>query len=221
MIKTVIFDLDGTLANTLADLAGAVNYALGRQGLKTYPADDYRGFVGNGVDHLVRVAMAEGYTSDGAARVKSDFYAYYADHCIDFTSKYDGIDELLGRLSADGISAAVISNKPDRFVPVILAALYPSRSFDRAWGQREGVARKPDPQALYMYLEQSGYDKSEALYVGDSNVDVVFAHNAGIRVCGVSWGFRGAGELGEAGADYIVNSAKELYDLIKRLADTE
>ena len=217
MIKTVVFDLDGTLANTLADLAHAMNYALEKQGLRSYPVDDYRHFVGNGIDNLVRVTMADRYTPDGAMIVKADFNAYYADHCRDFTEAYDGIAELLERLENDGIATAVISNKPDRFVPEILAALYPEHSFGCTWGQRDGIARKPDPTSLCMYLEEYGYDKSEALYVGDSNVDVVFAHNAGLKVCGVSWGFRGAEELREAGADHIVDHADELYNLIKRI----
>ena len=215
MIKLVVFDLDGTLADTLADLAAAMNYALDREGLRTYPTDDYRHFVGNGIDNLVRVTMADAYTTDGAARVKADFNTYYADHCKDFTAAYDGAAELLSKLNADGIETAVISNKPDRFVPEILDAIYPGHRFGFAHGQREGIARKPAPQALDILIGQSGLDKSEVLYVGDSNVDVVFAHSAGIKVCGVSWGFRGAEELISAGADCIADTADELYNIIK------
>ena len=214
MYKIIIFDLDGTVADTLADLAAAVNFALERQGLGTYPVDAYRQFVGNGVDNLVKVAMADGYTPEGAARVKEDFGSYYADHCKDLTTAYNGVGELLKKLTDDGIDTAVISNKPDRFVPVILDELYPDHRFIYAWGQREGIARKPDPEALDLLINDYGCDKSDALYVGDSNVDVVFAHNAGIKVCGVSWGFRGTRELEEAGADVIVDSVEELYQVI-------
>ena len=108
----------------------------------------------------------------------------------------------------------MISNKPDRFVPEILAKLYPRHTFLSAWGQRDEFPRKPSPESLEALIARNGYQKSETLYVGDSNVDVVFAHNAGVKVCGVSWGFRGAKELREAGADHIVNSAEELYKLI-------
>jgi len=215
MYKLIAFDLDGTLADTLADLANAMNFALGHEGLQGYPVDDYRRFVGNGIDNLVRVTMADGYTPDGAERVKAGFYAYYADHCIDFTSAYEGMGELLKKLSEDGIATAVVSNKPDRFVPGILSALYPGHSFTYAWGKQDGVARKPDPEALNRLIELCGVKKSEVLYVGDSNVDVVFAHNADVKVCGVSWGFRGEAELREAGADSIVDSAKGLYEVIR------
>ncbi|MEE3492464.1 HAD family hydrolase [Ruminococcus sp.] len=214
MMKLVVFDLDGTLADTLADLANAVNFALARQNLPTYPVDDYRHFVGNGIDNLIRVTMADAYTPEGAVRAKADFQTYYADHCTDCTVAYDGIATLLDRLDADHTATAVISNKPDRFVPEILAKLYPCHTFLSAWGQRDEFPRKPSPESLEALIARSGYQKSDTLYVGDSNVDVVFAHNAGVKVCGVSWGFRGAKELREAGADHIVNSAEELYSLV-------
>jgi phosphoglycolate phosphatase len=147
-------------------------------------------------------------------RVKAAFQAYYADHCRDYTVAYDGIAALLDRLDADQTATAVISNKPDRFVPEILSALYPHHTFLGAWGQRDEFPRKPSPESLNALIALCGCEKHETLYIGDSNVDVVFAHNAGVKVCGVSWGFRGAGELRKAGADRIVNSAEELYDVI-------
>ena len=214
-MKLVVFDLDGTLADTLADLANAVNFALARQSLPTYPVEDYRHFVGNGIDNLIRVTMGNAYTPEGAVRAKADFQAYYAEHCTDCTVAYDGIETLLDRLAADKTATAVISNKPDRFVPEILSALYPRHTFLSAWGQQEAFPRKPSPESLEALIAQNGFQKSDTLYVGDSNVDVMFAHNAGVRVCGVSWGFRGADELREAGADAIVDSAEELYLLVK------
>ena len=213
---TVIFDLDGTLADTLADLAASVNHALAEQGLPGYPTDDYRHFVGNGVDNLMRTVLADNYTPELLPLMKESFSAYYAGHCLDYTADYPGIAELLSRLDDDGITTAVISNKPDRFVPDILGHIYPDHRFAYAWGQQPDVERKPSPQALDKLIELLGADKSRVLYVGDSNVDVVFAHNAGVKVCGVSWGFRGVGELREAGADYIVYSAEELYSIITK-----
>lgn len=214
MNKLVVFDLDGTLANTLADLAAAVNYALEQSGLPTYPVDDYRHFVGNGVDNLIKVTMADAYTPKDAVKVKADFQSYYADHCKDFTTAYDGLEELLTNLSENHILTAVISNKPNVFVPEILKKLYPDHHFLCAWGQQEGVPRKPSPEALEKLIADSGLYKSEVLYVGDSDVDVIFAHNAGVKACGVSWGFRGTDELQKAGADVVVNSAEELYDVV-------
>ena len=214
MIKLVAFDLDGTLADTLADLANAMNYALNSRGLPTYPVEAYRHFVGNGIDNLVKVTMADAYTPAGAEAVKAAFNEYYAGHYLDCTVAYKGMTELLEKLGEQHIAAAVISNKPDRYVPQILNRLYPDCRFVQAWGQREGIARKPDPEALKRLLSLCGVDRDEALYVGDSNVDVVFAHNAGVRVCGVSWGFRGAGELRAAGADHITDTVDDLYEQI-------
>lgn len=214
MIKLVVFDLDGTLADTLKDLGTAMNAALATENLPGYPMEDYRHFVGNGIDNLVKVTMADGYTPDGAQRVKAAFYSYYANHCIDYTTAYDGVGELLGKLERGGIMTAVLSNKPDRFVPQILSTLYPDHRFTYAWGQREQFPRKPSPESLLHMIALCGCEKSDVLYVGDSDVDVIFAHNAGVKVCGVSWGFRGAEELISAGADYIVDSAEELYNRI-------
>ena len=182
--------------------------------LPTYPVDDYRRFVGNGIDNLIRVTMADAYTPDGAERAKADFQSYYAAHCKDCTAVYDGLPEMLRKLAENGYKTAVISNKPDVFVPEILQKLYPDHRFFAAWGQQQDVPRKPAPDALQKLVDLSGLDKSEILYVGDSNVDVQFAHSAGIKVVGVSWGFRGAEELRQAGADVIVNSAEELYEQI-------
>ena len=214
MIRLVIFDLDGTLADTLKDLGTAMNAALASENLPGYDMEAYRHFVGNGIDNLVKVTMADDWSPDGAERVKAAFYTYYADHCIDYTIAYDGVGELLCRLERDGIMTAVLSNKPDRFVPRILKTLYPDHHFTYAWGQREQFPRKPSPESLIHMIALCGCEKSEVLYVGDSDVDVIFAHNAGVKVCGVSWGFRGAEELKNAGADCLINSAEELYNRI-------
>ena len=213
-MKLIAFDLDGTIANTLADLGNAMNFALQSQGLPTYPVEDYRHFVGNGIDNLVKVTMADAYTVEGAAKVKEGFTAYYSRHYLDFTEAYEGMGELLSGLSDSGYLTAVISNKPDAFVPKILERLYPDHRFVYAWGQREGIPRKPAPDALLKVMELCGTEPADVLYVGDSNVDVIFAHNAGVKVCGVSWGFRGAEELRQAGADRIIDAADELIAVI-------
>ena len=214
MIKLVVFDLDGTLADTLADLAAATNQALARRGFDTYPVDDYRHFVGNGIDNLIMQVLADNYTPDLAAEVKADFNAYYAEHSLDYTAEYPGVAALLESLDADGIQTAVVSNKPNAFVPGILQKLYPDHRFTLAWGQQPEFPRKPAPDSLLKVIELCGVDREEALYVGDSDVDVIFAHNAGVKVCGVSWGFRGARELIKAGADRLVDTAEELREII-------
>ena len=212
--KLVAFDLDGTVADTLADLAASVNAALTLHGLPTYPRDAYRHFVGNGVDNLIRNVLADAYTPVLADQVKADFNVYYAAHSMDYTTDYPGVADLLARLSADGVMTAVISNKPDAFVPTILHALYPDHRFTYLSGQRAGIPRKPAPDALQLLLRELGVRPDETLYVGDSDVDVAFAHAAGVKVCGVSWGFRGADELRAAGADCIADNIDELAGVI-------
>ena len=214
MIRLAAFDLDGTLADTLADLAAAVNHALSIRGLPTYPADEYRYFVGNGADNLIRTVLRENFTPELAARVKADFSAYYAEHSLDYTREYPGIAGLLRELEESGVMTAVISNKPNAFVPGILRKLYPDHRFSLEWGQQEELPRKPAPDALLKAIGLLGAEKTEVLYIGDSNVDVRFGHNAGVKVCGVSWGFRGERELREAGADVIVHNADELRSVI-------
>lgn len=214
MMKLIAFDLDGTVADTLADLAASMNAALAMSGLPGYPKDAYRHFVGNGVDNLVRTAVAGAYTPALAARVKADFGAYYAEHTMDYTTDYPGIAGLLDRLSAGGVMTAVISNKPDAYVPGILQALYPGHRFTYLSGQREGIPRKPAPDALLLLMERLNVGRDQTLYVGDSDVDVAFAHAAGVKVCGVSWGFRGADELKAAGADYLADTVEELTQRI-------
>lgn len=214
MMKLIAFDLDGTVADTLADLAASMNAALAMSGLPGYPKDAYRHFVGNGVDNLVRTAVAGAFTPALAARVKADFGAYYAEHTMDYTTDYPGIAGLLDRLSADGVMTAVISNKPDAYVPGILHALYPGHRFTYLSGQREGIPRKPAPDALLLLMERLNVGRDQTLYVGDSDVDVAFAHAAGVKVCGVSWGFRGADELRAAGADYLADTVEELTQRI-------
>ena len=214
MIKLVAFDLDGTVADTLADLAAAVNHALTVRGLSPYPTEDYRQFVGNGVDNLMMTVLKEHYTPEIAEGMKRDFFDYYAAHCLDMTAAYPGIAELLRELADSGLMTAVISNKPNTFVPGILSKLYPDHHFTVAWGQQPELPRKPAPDALIKAIGECGVKREEVLYVGDSNVDVEFAHNAGVKVCGVSWGFRGADELKKAGADHIVDTARELRDYL-------
>lgn len=215
MTRFVCFDLDGTVADTLEDLANAVNFALGESHLAPHPTEDYRYFVGNGVDHLIRTALGEHFSPELADKTKRLFREYYADHCLDCTRDYAGMSELLDRLFEDGVTTAVISNKPDRFVPGILSALYPEHHFAFAWGQKEGIPRKPAPDALFLAMERLSASKEEVLYVGDSNVDVRFAHNAGVKVCGVEWGFRTGEELLSEGADYLAAAPNELYHIIR------
>ncbi len=213
--KLVVFDLDGTLVNSLRDLADAVNYGLDKAGIDTHDIEKYKTFVGNGREKLVERAMGAAYKNEKLRNnVKSDFDSYYAEHCNDNTSSYLGCEMLLARLKTLNIKTAVLSNKPDEFVEKILTKVYPEHKFDLAWGKKAEFKTKPDPEALLKIVEKLNVKKEECLYIGDSDVDIFTARNAGVDMLGVDWGFRGRRELVEAGADYVVSSAEEILEYI-------
>lgn len=215
MYKLVVFDLDGTLADTISDLANSVNNALKENNMKTHKTEDYKFFVGNGADRLIELSADTKKGTETFTKIKQGFEDYYSKHICDYTKEYKGINELLAKLSEDDILTAVLSNKPDKYVPPILKKLYPNHHFEYALGQSEKYKRKPDPEALLMIMKNLDVEKKGVLYVGDSDVDVLTAHNAGVKACAVSWGFRPVSELKNAGADFIVDTAEELYKIIK------
>ena len=216
MYKLVVFDLDGTLANTLLDLANSMNKALLENNLPTHPIEAYNQFVGNGINNLVTKVLGDkGDDKDLHKKVKAYFDDYYPYHLCDYTVAYDGMSLVLLKLCKSGIKTAVHTNKPQEFVPQILKALYPDHTFDMVIGNCPEFCRKPSPQALDYIMEKTGVSKSDTLYIGDSDVDVMTAHNAGVKVCGVEWGFRGREELKNAGADYLVATAEELLIVVE------
>ena len=214
MFKAVVFDLDGTLVNTLVDLADATNEGLKAVGLPTRAVDEYRFLVGSGKLNLVKRAMGENYDENKAKLVNDIFDSYYAVHCNDNVSAYDGCADMLRELDRLGIKTAVLSNKPDEFVAEILTNLYPNHRFTAAWGKREEYHIKPDPSALLALLDEISVKPSECLYIGDSDVDVYTAKNAAVDMIGVEWGFRGREELEQAGAKLVVKSAAEILEFI-------
>lgn len=209
MYKLVIFDLDGTLANTLTDLADATNFGLMQAGLPTHPVEKYNHFLGNGADNLVKRAMSPVVDEKIFKIVKESFNEYYSKHSIDKTTAYSGTEELLKSLADKNIKTAVLSNKPDEFVEEILSKLFPHHKFMCAWGKKAEYNIKPDPEAVFAIMKMAGAEKHECIYVGDSDVDCYTAQNAGIKCCGVSWGFRGKEELQSAGADVVIDRAEE------------
>lgn len=214
MIKAVVFDLDGTLVDTICDLAEATNEGLKKAGLPVHSVEKYKMFVGNGRDNLVKRSMGDYYDEKLADIVRDTFDSYYAEHCNDNVKSYDGCAEMLSKLSEMGIETAVLSNKPDEFVEGILNNVYPDHTFTAAWGKKSQFPVKPDPAALNALLDELGVIPEECLYIGDSNVDVYTAHNAGIRMIGVEWGFRGRKELVDAGAEHVVKTAAEILEYI-------
>lgn len=213
MIKNIIFDLDGTLLNTLDDLANSCNHALASVGLPTHPAEAYKHFIGSGRDMLVRRAMGEHYTQELFTKVISINDAHYIAHGEDCTAPYDGILPLLDRLKERGIACAVVSNKPHQFCE-ILVPKYFGDTIALALGCIDGTPPKPNPALVFKALEVLGADPRETLYVGDSGVDMQTAKNSGLPACGVLWGFRDREELQKNGADYFCETIEELEHLI-------
>lgn len=209
----VIFDLDGTVLDTLDDLTASVNFALGKVGLKSRTRDEIRSFLGNGAGYLLKKSMGDGADEKTMKEVLDHFGSHYMEHCNDMTHPYDDIIALTDRIREAGIKCAVLSNKPDKAVKA-LCALHFGNRFDLCVGEREGVRRKPYPDGVFEITEMFGVNKDDVLYVGDSEVDVGTARNAGVDCAAVSWGFRDVEVLEEAGADVIVSSVSELEKLI-------
>lgn len=215
MKKLVIFDLDGTLLNTIADLAQSTNHALKELGYPTHESGAYKFMVGNGINKLFERALPEGQkTPENIARMRERFIAYYDLHNADESSPYAHTLEVLKELQNQDIKLAVASNKYQAATEKLVSAYFPGIRFIAVLGQRDGIPVKPDPAIVNDILKVALVDKSEVLYVGDSGVDMETASNAGVESCGVTWGFRPRAELEEKKADHIVDSADEILGLI-------
>ncbi len=218
MIKIAVFDLDGTLVNSLTDLAQSVNKGLIKAGLTPKPIENYNRYVGNGREVMIKKAMEEYADNERLFNiVENTFNNEYALHCNDNSMPYDGCDILLKRLDEHKIKTAVLSNKPDEFVGKILKKVYPEHLFSQAWGQKPQYKRKPDGEALLAMLDMYNIKNDECIYIGDSDVDVFTAQNANVKMAGVAWGFRGETELTNAGAPFVAKSADELFEYILNL----
>ena len=215
MKKLVIFDLDGTLLNTIADLAHSTNYALNKLGYPTHEIEKYNFMVGNGIDKLFERALPEEEKSkENVLRVRKEFVPYYDIHNADDSRPYPGIPELLSYLQNAGVQIAVASNKYQAATQKLVDHYFPEIHFTAVFGQREGVKVKPDPIIVSDILEVAKVAKEEVLYVGDSGVDMQTAHNGGLTACGVTWGFRSRQELEDAGADHLADTPEALGDYI-------
>lgn len=207
--QLVIFDLDGTLLDTLDDLADAVNWALKQEQLPRRTREEVRAFVGNGIRNLIERAVPAGTEAAQTDRVFAGFKARYAGHCADKTRPYPGILELLARLRAEGIRTAVVSNKADFAVQTLCRDYFPGL-VDCAVGERAGIPKKPAPDSVQEVLRALEIPREQAVYVGDSDVDVLTARNAGMDGILVLWGFRDRQTLERAGAKTFAANAEEL-----------
>lgn len=213
--KTMIFDLDGTLLNTLGDLADAANAALRQHGYPGRSDEEVRAFLGNGIRSLMRRAVPEDADDDAAVACLTDFRAYYDAHMMHRTAPYSGIPELLKALKTQGVKIGVLSNKYDKAAKALIAHYFPGL-VDLALGEREGVPRKPDPAAPNEMLQALGAERRTTLYVGDSNVDMQTAKNTGLFAVGVTWGFRDREVLIKSGANALIDRPAELLALLDR-----
>lgn len=212
MIRAVLFDLDGTLTNTLDDIADAMNRALRMHGLPEWPVDAYRYLVGNGAKILARRAVRE--EQQLAPSVQRAYQAYYETHTQVKTQPYEGVAELLAALQAKKLPMAVFSNKPDADTKNVVAHFFPGIRWAVVRGQVEGVPVKPDPAGALAVASAMGVSPEEVLYVGDTGTDMACALNAGMHPVGALWGFRTAQELTESGAEGL---AAHPLDVLKFL----
>ncbi len=217
-LKLAIFDLDGTLLNTIADLAASTNQALGLCGFPQHQTEEYRYFVGNGINKLFERALPEEKrTEENIMRIRELFIPYYDVHNAVFSQPYPGVADLLEELQAKGIHLAVASNKYQSATEKLVSHYFPTIKFDVVLGQRDNVPVKPHPQIVHDILRVTGCRESETIYIGDSGVDMQTANNATVTGIGVTWGFRPKEELLQHSPTHIVDTTLEIHRIIQEM----
>lgn len=215
-MKACIFDLDGTLTNTLESMTYSVNLTLKEMGLPKITKEQCRMFVGNGARVLMEKAL-EASGDANASRIEEGMEIYgriFDQNCTYHVTPYDGIPEMLKALKEKKIHLAVLSNKPDRQTVKVVREIFGEEVFDYAQGQKEGIRRKPEPDGVWYLMEQMHVSKEECLYIGDSEVDAATGKNAGLKTIGVLWGFRDRETLETAGADHLIERPDELLQFV-------
>ncbi len=208
-----VFDLDGTLLNTLGDLTDALNSALIAEGFKPRTKEEVRGFVGNGISRLIERATPIGCPKESLERLRLNFTEYYSTHCADNTFPYSGVLKALGELKRNGVHIAVVSNKSDYAVQPLVKKHF-GDIIDYAAGEMGNIPLKPAPDLLYKVISNFGATNENTVYIGDSEVDIQTAKNAGVDCISVSWGFRSKEQLEKTGASIIAQNADELIKII-------
>ncbi|MCI8338595.1 MAG: HAD-IA family hydrolase [Lachnospiraceae bacterium] len=212
MMRAVIFDLDGTLLDTLEDLKDSLNVVLDKKHLPERTLEEVRQFVGNGIHNLIERAVPEATSGEVVEQIFLDFRKHYLAHCQDKTCAYPGIPELLEELERRGVSMAIVSNKADAAVKELAKTYFPKVKV--AIGEREGIARKPAPDSVFEAMRSLGAAGGETLYVGDSDVDIATAENAGLPCVSVTWGFRKEEFLRSLNPAYVIHQPGELLELL-------
>ena len=215
-IKSVIFDLDGTLLDTIEDLGDSVNEVLAAREYPTHSYEEYCFFIGDGMENLIKRSLPnECLTDEGLIEeVLIDYREAYTRNWNKKSRPYEGIMECLDSLRSRNIVSAVLSNKPHHFTEMCVAELIGNQHFDIVLGQREGVRKKPSPDAAFEICNTIEVDPKDVVFVGDTNVDIVTGIAAGMKTIGVLWGFREESELREAGAQYIVDKPNQILEII-------
>ncbi len=214
MYRTVIFDLDGTILNTIDDLTAAANWVCRKNNWPEHTAEACKAMVGHGIANFAARFSPENFRSPLlVVNTLAQFSQYYGAHNMESTVPYGGIPEMLERLKAGGVQLAVYSNKADQFTRVIVEHYFPG-VFAMVRGQVEGMPTKPDPKGICAVMRELGAKAEETLFVGDSSVDIMTGHNAGMASCGVTWGYRTKASLQEAGAEFLAESTAELEQII-------
>ena len=217
MVKAVLFDLDGTLVNSLTDLANSANYALAAFGFPTHETEKYKYFVGNGIPKLIYRILPENSRDEKTqAEVKKKFFEHYSVHYADNTCAYSGVPLVVAKLKEKGIKVAVVTNKAHSAAVEVIEKLYP-KTFDIICGQRDGIPTKPDPAMALSVMHKLGVKPEECVFVGDSGPDAATGVNCGATPVGVLWGFRTADELIENGAKYLADTPEKLLSVIMDL----
>ena len=213
--KLAIFDLDGTLLDTIGDLAEACNYMLSLRGLGSHTREEYAKMVGNGILNLVKRALPEELRSEEyVMAARADFLDFYTSNIDRYTHPYEGIREVLHTLQAEGWSLAVASNKFDEGTQKLVHTIFPEVAFKAIYGNKEGFPLKPDAALLQLIMEECDATTDTSVMIGDSGVDIQTAKNGGVRSIGCTWGFRPRTELEEFGADHIIDSPTEILQIL-------
>ena len=216
-MKAAIFDLDGTLLDTLDDLWEAVNHTMDAHGFPRRTRDEVRAFVGNGVERLIELSLGipDAQNHPDFAGIVADYRAYYAANSEHKTAPYPGVTDLIRRLLADGIAVSVVSNKPHGATVTLCAKYFPDVTMVCGEREAEGIRRKPWPDTVFKAVDDLGLTPADCVYIGDSEVDILTAKNAGMDCISVLWGFRDEDELREAGGTTFVRTAEELYQKLR------
>ncbi|MCQ2450427.1 MAG: HAD-IA family hydrolase [Clostridia bacterium] len=215
MIKAVLFDLDGTLVNSIIDLSACANYALKEFGFLTHETEEYKYFVGNGIPKMIERALpSEHRNSETIEKVKDVFLREYSVHYADNTASYDGVKQLLCELKAKGMKIAVVTNKAQEMANKVVINAF-GDMFDIIFGKRDGIPSKPDPTAALTVMKEFGVKPNECVFIGDSGVDVMTGYNSGAVAVGHIWGYRDEKELRDNKAEYVIENPMQLLDIIK------